>query len=166
MKIGSLLKLAVAAFLISGLLATNALADDATGTGTASVVSPIAINWVSNLNWGTFAPDPVNPGTVTVGTFGVPTSTNVTYLVLGDPGIFNVTGDPNRPFSVGLSANPHTFTGGNPANTMTGNLIYSHTSSLNAVGIGGVQVGGTLDVGASQPADVYTGNYTVTVSYN
>ncbi len=165
MKVKNMLKMAVAALLFSGMAASSALAADGTGTATANVVVPLAINEVSPLNWGTFAPDPSSPGTVTVGTTGVPSSTVVSYLTLGDPGIFSVTGDGSRSFITSLSANPHTFTGANPANTMTGNLVFLAPPALTG-GVAGVQVGGTLDVGAGQAADVYSGNYTVTVNYN
>ncbi len=165
MKIKNMLKMAVAALLFSGMAASSALAADGTGTATANVVVPLAITNSLDLNWGTFAPDPTTPGTVTVPPIGAPSSTVVSYLNPGTVGLMNVTGDGNRSFETSISANPHTFTGANPANTMTGQVVIVAPPAL-AAGVAQVLVGGELAVGAGQAADVYSGNYTVTVNYN
>ncbi len=166
MKVKNMLKMAVAALLFSGMIASNASAADGTGTATASVVVPLAVTNVLDLNWGSFSPDPTVPGTVSVPADGsAASSTVVSILSTGSHGHMTVTGDGSRSFTSSISANPHTFTGTNPANTMTGNLSLDAEIALVG-GFGDIDVGGVLNVGAGQPADTYSGNYTVTVNYN
>ncbi len=168
MKVKSMLKMVAAVLLITSMAASNALAADGTGTATANVVVPLAITNTIDLNWGTFAPDPTTPGTVEVpaAQAGPFNSTIVSLLAQGSTGTMALTGDNNRNIITTMSANPHIFTGTNPANIMTGNLSVLSPTATDSLGGGTVYIGGVLDVGAGQPADVYSGNYTITVNYN
>lgn len=143
--------------------ATAAFAADVTGTATVVVLDPIAISETQALNFGNISPTGT-AGTVAISTTGTRTNSNVDLLG-GSPtqAIFAVTGAGNASFSVSLPSSvtltgPETITvdtfvhdaGGSPA-------LSSGTATVN--------VGATLNVGASQAAGTYTGTYNISVNY-
>lgn len=139
----------------------------ATATATAVIVSPITIAQVNDMNFGNIIAD-ADGGTVVLVPAGTRTLTGLTSPSL--PGTvnaasFTVTGLADAAYTVTLPAS-HTISSG--ANNMT---VDTFTSDAGATITGGsvtVNVGATLNVGASQPAGTYTSGtgFSVTVNYN
>lgn len=139
----------------------------------AQVVTPLTITSATTLNFGVFVADTAD-GTVVI----APQATafrsktgNITLLdgwSMGGPSTVVVGGTPNTTFSVNLPTSAVTLNGPN-SNVMT---ISNFTSSLgsNKGTIGGNSwanflVGGTLNVGASQVPGIYSGSFSLSVTY-
>lgn len=148
------------AFAASGNTST------ATGSATATVVSPIVLTHTTGAALGF--------GKFTTGTGGtvVVTSANVAS-VTGDVGFvpgsttsadaFSLIGDASRSFSIST-------TGGSVsqgASSMTFTTTPSAaTGTTSATGTANFTVGGTLTVVSTATAGAYTGTYNATVTYN
>lgn len=153
-------------------------------SATASVITPLTIGKVADLNFGRFAPGGA-AGTVTVSTSGSRTASGAILSTIGSTPTaakFDVGGDNNATFTINYSATTITLSDATPApntKTMTLNLASeaaatatnktsgtATSGTLSASGAQSIFVGGTLDVGATQAAGTYTGSFTVTVQYN
>ena len=152
--------------VVAVLASTSAAAqssDNAQGTATATVVAPIQIvNDGGELSFGVFVPS-ATAGTVSVATNGARSGTSVSLATGGvvSADAFTVTGTADRTFSIS-SAATNVASG---ANTMA-LTIDAPTSATLTGGTYALNVGGTLTVGANQPAGDYQGIYTMTVAYN
>lgn len=154
------------------ILGSSAFAQvSATATSSATVITPIEITKIVDLNFGTLAVSPTNPGTVILTPGGTRTKTggvtlpNVSGTVTAAK--FTVTGLANSTYTITL---PSSVILNGPSSTMTINAINSTptaTGTLNS-GTEDIFVGGTLNVIAAQPAGFYTNttDLTVTVNYN
>jgi hypothetical protein len=162
---------AIAVALIAISVASHA---QATATATATIVSPIAIANAGDLNFGNIVAT-VAGGTVTVATDNSRTATGVTLPAIAGTvtaAHFDVTGTPNFTYTIAITGTPVTVTSG--ANNMTVNAFVSNpvagvgTGLLDGTGAQTIDVGATLNVGASQPAGTYVSGtpFTVTVNYN
>ncbi|MDP3452400.1 MAG: DUF4402 domain-containing protein [Bacteroidales bacterium] len=143
----------------------------ATATATGTIVAPIAIVKVVDLNFGNIAVSATG-GTVILAPAGTRTITGGVTLpaVIGDvtAAEFTVTGSIGYTYAISLPTTPTTVT--SEANTMT---VDAFTSTPNSTGTltGGtetVKVGATINVSANQAAGTYTSAtpFTVTVNYN
>lgn len=109
-------------------------------------------------------------GSVTITPSGSTDSSNVHQSSPGAPAIWQVTGVPNAPFEVTLpSSNSVTIANGSGDSMSVTNFTRTGGSTqlfLDASGAETVNVGARLEVGANQPAGLYSGTYNITVAYN
>ena len=80
-------------------------------------------------------------------------------------GALHANGTANQAVSIGTAASTTLNSGANSM-ALASIAPSATTGTLNGSGQINFTVGGTLTVGASQAAGVYTGNYNVTVNYN
>jgi spore coat protein U-like protein len=174
------LKLAlVAAFALGATVSGQSSAAESTATGTATVITPIAIATATNLEFGSFAPGA--GGSVTVNTSG---SRSASGAILSSVGTtpsaakFDVTGNASSTYGITYTGtSTELSTGGTApvtmamatfseltAGTATSGKVTSGT--LGTTGAQSIYVGGTLTVGATQAAGTYTGSVKVQVEYN
>lgn len=162
----------VAAFGATAQPENTAWSASSNSTASANVVQPIALTLVNGgeLDFGTFAPDPVNPETVTVNELGERSATGNITLVGGTAGEaagFHVDGEDGLEFVVKLP--PETgavsLTGGPGPDMPLINWVSSVTSGSFPDFPFNFSVGATLEVGASQPAGTYSANFIVEVEY-
>ena len=152
---------------VAVLASTSAAAqssDSAQGTATATVVAPIQIaNDGGELSFGVFVPS-ATLGSVSIATDGSRTGSNVSLATGGvvSADAFTVTGTGDRLFSITSAATTVASNG----NTMALTIDAPTSATLTAAGTYALNVGGTLTVGANQPAGDYQGTYTMTVAYN
>jgi hypothetical protein len=139
-------------------------------TATATIVGPLALTKLSDMDFGTIAVTGT-AGTVVLGTDNSRTATGPSLVppAAGVAASFTVSGQPSQTFAITLPANG-AVTLVNGANTMAVNdFLHSAgaTPSLDGTGAAAFTVGATLSVAANQAAGVYnSANFPVTVSYN
>lgn len=139
-------------------------------TATATIVGPLALTKLSDMNFGTIAVTGT-AGTVVLGTDNSRTATGPSLVppAAGVAASFTVSGQPNQTFAITLPANG-TVTLINGANSMAVNTFVhsiAGTPALDGTGAAAFTVGATLSVAANQAAGVYnSANFPVTVSYN
>jgi hypothetical protein len=171
MKKASIL-LSLIAILSIASLTVNAQVT-ATATSSATIITPIAISKVTDLNFGNVAVSPTIAGTVVLDNTSARTKTGgVTLPVVAgtvSAAKFTVTGLSGSTFSISLPAAPITLTDAG-SHTMT---VGTFTSTPTAAGTltGGtmdILVGATLNVSSGQAAGLYTNaaGLAVTVNYN
>ena len=164
-----LIALFAAIVLVSGFATVNAQVT-ATATGSATIITPIAISKTTDMNFGSVAVS-ATAGTViltpasTRSITGGVTLPAVTGTVAA--AVFAVTGLGASTYSISLPASYIISSGGN---SMTVNAFTSTPSGTGALtsGAQNVQVGATLNVGATQAAGTYinAAGFNVTVNYN
>ena len=153
------------------------LAQSATATATATIVTPITLaNAGTDLSFGNVIPSATLAGTVVVAPDGTPAYTNVTATATPSAtaavtaAAFNVTGTPGATYSVTLPVTDVTLTG--PTSTMVANTFTNNPSGAALIldataGTQSFTVGATLVVGINQAAGTYlSAPFTVTVNYN
>jgi hypothetical protein len=157
MKAKNLLKMAVAAFLISGMGASNAMAaNNANGTANANVITPISIvNDGIPLNFASALPGE----TIVVTPGGVGSGSS-----LSSPGTYTAT-----TFAV-TGANGQTYTAGIPANVvmspvMVNDVVLNCTVDNAGVVPETISCGGSLLIDASDAVGAHTGTFNVTANY-
>jgi hypothetical protein len=139
-------------------------------TATATIVGPLALTKVSDMNFGTIAVTGT-AGTVVLGTDNSRTAVGPALVppAAGVAASFTVSGEALRTFTITLPANG-TVSLISGANTMAANTFVHNggaNPALNAGGTAAFTVGATLSVAAAQPAGVYTSaNFPVTINYN
>ncbi len=153
-------------------LTQSATATALSGTANATAFSPLGIVENVAMNFGTIAGGSI-AGTVVLDTGGGRTPSTEVQVLTSGPGnaaTFQVSGEPGKVYSLffgdGILANA----GGQQLGLTT----FTHTASgtIPGSGVETFQVGGTLSIGANQPAGTYsTANgggspYTITVNYN
>lgn len=151
----------------AALLSLQGQAATDTAVATATILTPISITKNADLAFGDVYPDAVATGTVTVDPTGARTAGGGAALgaTAGSAAQFTVNGEPNATYVLTLPAAPVTLTSG--ANTMTvDTFVDDGIYTLDGTGAETVNVGATLNVGANQAAGTYTGNVTVTATYN
>ena len=138
-----------------------------TANVTVTLIASISISAGGNLEFGTVSPTGT-AGTVTVTPAGARSSVNVDLLGgLPAAASFDVTGGPGQAYSITLPPDGTvTLTGlGAPM----GVDAFNHDAGGTPTLVGGsdtFNVGATLNVGAAQAADTYSGTFAVTVNYN
>jgi len=161
------------ALILFGLATVNSVKAQppvtATANASATIVTPISITKVTDLNFGAIVPS-TEAGTVIVGndnsiskTGGV---TLISQLGTHSAAAFTVNGAANATFYI-VPPTTVTLTKTSSTETMTvSNLYHNATGTLDGTGAEAFNVGATLAVAASQVAGVYTGTFDVTVAYN
>lgn len=154
-----------------------AFAADATATAgvNATVLTPIAISKTADLNFGSFAADSNESGTVVLATGGTRTFSGGASAVSTGAGTvtaasFTVTGEGAATFSITLPSSAVTLTRATGTETMSVATFVSDPSGTGALvaGTKAVNVGATLSVGAAQVAGSYVNasGLPVIVAYN
>ena len=146
----------------------------ATASASATIVTPISIAKVTDMNFGNVAVSATLAGTVilapastrTTGGAGGVTLPAVTGTVAAAS--FTVSGQATYTYAISLPATKTLTSGGN---NMTVDNFTSTPSATGTLGAGGTQtltVGATLNVAAGQAAGTYTNaaGVPVTVNYN
>ncbi len=139
-------------------------------TATATIIGPLALTKISDMDFGTIAVTGT-AGTVVLGTDNSRTAVGPALVppAAGVAASFTVSGEASRAFTITLPANGD-VTLVNGANSMAANdFVHSAggTPSLDGTGAAAFTVGATLVVGAAQAAGVYTSaNFPVTINYN
>lgn len=173
----SLARLFVVAVVVtaaSALVPSSAFAQasaTASANASANIIAPITLVKVTDLVFGDIVPN-TTAGTVAMDVTGTVTGVTggVTALAsVRNAATFTVGGQNGRSYSVDPIAN---ITISNVAGP---DMIINPVSDcgggappcrVNVPGVTTVRVGGTLNVGANQPAALYTGTFSVTVRYN
>lgn len=155
MKTKNLVKLAIAALLISGMvgMASNVMAAQTNGDASATVVAPIEINQVNDLKMGSgLAGD-----TLTMAANGTVGGSSLAANGITQAGTFLTGGDANRAY---------TLSNGN-ASLLNGVIPVALTVVCSSTQLTGDTIS-CIGTTAALPATVglYTGQYTVTVNYN
>ena len=139
-------------------------------TATATIVGPLALTKVSDMDFGTIAVTGA-AGTVVLGTDNSRTAVGPALVppAAGVAASFTVNGEASRSFTITLPANG-VVTLVNGANSMAVN-DFLHSAggapALDGSGAAAFTVGATLSVAAAQVAGVYTSaNFPVTINYN
>jgi len=166
----NLIAVFAAIVLVAGLTATANAQVTGTATGSATVITPIAIANAGNMNFGNIAVS-ASAGTVVLSPASVRSITGGVTLpaVTGTvtAAAFTVTGLGSSTYSIQLPAS-YTITSG--GNSMTVNAFTSTPSGTGTLSSGTqtIQVGATLNVAASQAAGSYTNatGFPVIVNYN
>lgn len=161
-----LLVAASLAVLSTPALAAPGNTDTDTGAATAEVVSPLTLTHDvgAALDFGTFSSGTTG-GSVTVTRAGNGTAGGDVTLMPGSveaADAFTVAGDPGRRF--GIVTTDSTVDFGLESMAFTTDARANHT--LDGAGAATFTVGGALTVGADQAPGVYSGTYSVTVTYN
>ena len=152
---------AIALTLIIPAVGLAQTSDSENATASATIVAPITITKVADLDFGDIVADATAAGSVTLSTAGVAVPTTVQHLGGESAASVSVTGVVGQTFSV--SAIPGiNLTGPGTAMPAT----FTSNCGTCTIGTDGVAVGGTLTVNANQAAGSYSGVFTVTVSYN
>lgn len=138
----------------------------------ANIVTPITIAETRSLHFGTMSVS-ATAGTCILASAGTRTQTGGVTLTNFTPtatsAAYTVTGSANLAYTIALPVASVTVTrsGGE---TMTITAFTSskagNASTLSGSGSDNFTVGGTLNVGGSQVAGLYQGNFNVTVAYN
>jgi hypothetical protein len=142
-----------------------------TVTATAQVVRTLAVTSVTDLSFGTFAPGRV-PGAVTMSATGARSAVGGVTLVSssgGSASTVNLSGTPSTAYTVAFPRSVALTSATGPETMMLWAFTTSLTGSqgsLDSAGNGSFGVGGTLVVAANQPVAVYSGSFTVTLTYN
>lgn len=159
----------VLAFASTPAYAQNS--DTATGSATATVITPINVEQVAGakLNFGSFTFQSAGAGgTVKIdATTGGATPAGLVMMLNSTSSAdqFNVTGDGSRTFSIDTKPGKVTHTTTSSA-TMDFTTTPSASTGTLANGAASFKVGGMLTVPANALAGTYNGNYDVTVAYN
>ena len=140
----------------------------AAASASATIIEVISIEQEQDMYFGNIIAD-ADGGTVTIGTDGSVTNTGIDFPT-GNEGtrqqaIFEVEGQDGVTYEIDL---PASVTISDGTNDMTVDGFTSDPDGTGALtgGTQNVNVGATLNVGASQVAGEYQGSFTVTVSYN
>ena len=139
-------------------------------TATATIVGPLALTKVSDMNFGTIAVTGT-AGTVVLGTDNSRTAVGPALVppAAGVAASFTVAGEASRTFTITLPADG-TVSLISGANTMAANTFVHNagaTPALSGAGAAAFTVGATLSVAANQAAGIYTSaNFPVTINYN
>ncbi len=142
-----------------------------TATATATIITPIAIAWGADMNFGNVASS-VLAGTVELTPAGARSTTGGVTLPATTGTVsaasFTVTGEDGFAYVITLPAVATTISSG--GNDMTVDTWISNPSGTGTLtgGTSTLTVGATLNVGISQPAGTYVSGtpFTVIVNYN
>jgi hypothetical protein len=161
-----------ATIIIESCIATTILAQNSASVkGTAIYVVPITIAKTTDLNFGVIQVGSTS-GTVLLTTAGVRSKTGGVTLLSPSGTVqvasFTVSGTPSSTYTISL---PSSYIISSGAKNLTVNTFTSSPSGsgiLSTSGSQNINVGATLNVGASQTPGTYTNasGFSVTVNYN
>jgi hypothetical protein len=163
--------------LVLSAIPSMAFAADATDTAgiSATVLTPISITKTADLNFGSFAADSDQAGTVVIATDGGRSFTGGANAISTNVGTvtaasFDVAGEGTATFSITVPSSDVTLTRATGSETMTVATFVSDPLGTGTLVAGAktVAVGATLSVGAGQVAGSYVNasGLPVTVAYN
>lgn len=163
----------VAIFMIAGISNNLMAQETASASASATIVAPITITYVDDLEFGNLAVQNATGGTVVMAPAGTRTRTAGVTLP-GTTGTFNaaeftVGGTTGYTYTITLPSTDYTITRVSGSETM---IVNAFTSSPTGTGtLGGSEtltVGATLNVSANQAPGTYTNatKFDVTVNYN
>ncbi|HYV95373.1 MAG TPA: DUF4402 domain-containing protein [Chitinophagales bacterium] len=168
------LKIAVCALLVCGS-AISAFAQGsafATASSSATIVTPIAITEVTNLDFGNVAVSALNAGSVTMPATSAGVRTVLGGVTLPSGGShqaasFTVTGEGAYTFTVTLPSTDLDLASGSD-HMQVNTFAASAGAGALTLGTQTIYVGAKLNVSAAQPAGSYISGtpFTVTVNYN
>ena len=168
-----LLVMTAAAGLVGSLATAQAQQNNSSTTANANttVIQAISISRTAHMNFGSVVAGG-SLGTVVLPASASPTRSATGGTTLGSAtvvsaAIFAISGEPNNTYAITLPSSPVTITDG--TNNMTVSNFTSSpggTGTLNGSGLETVYVGGTLNVAANQVSGIYSGSFSVTVTYN
>ena len=161
---------AMGAAAVALVMGSSAMAaTSATGTASATIVTPISISKTTDLSFGKISPSG-SLGTVVIANNGTRSRTGGTVLVTGgtvSQAVFSISGESGLTYDVTLPTSVTLDDGA--SNTMTVDNFTTNiaTDGTEAVGSGAttMNVGATLNVAANQTAGTYSKTFTVTVAY-
>lgn len=165
---------AIAAIMIASVTVSNAQTDvkSATATATATIITPITITKVNDLNFGNIVSTSTG-GTVVLSAAGARTESGVqlpTATGTITAASFTITGESGYAYGLTLPTEDYTLTTGaaGATQTMTLNAFTSDKTATIAGGSVILSVGATLNLAANQVAGIYTNAtpFTVSVNYN
>lgn len=170
-------KILSAAILATGLLAaTSALAQNtstATASGSATIIRPITITQVQDLQFGRIIRPSTGSGTVTMGNTSDTVTASGGPFVLG--GIttrraeFTIASEGGQAFSLSVPANLTMVKGADSIVVTLNPSLGALPTVTGALGSGVSQtlyVGGSFPLPDTQATGAYTANFSVTVTYN
>lgn len=138
-------------------------------TVTVTIETPISISKALDLSFGAINASGI-AGTVSIDRTAVRSVTGGVTLDSADNGTYGqvtVSGKPNQAFTFSVPANNTIVLSNGTGGTM---LIQSWdipgVLPLDASGLRGKRIGGTLTVGANQAGGTYTGTFTVNATYD
>ncbi len=170
-RINAIIAVTSLIFTLCGRLGVAQSSAASTAHSSATIIQGLTISTTSNLHFGAMIPG-VMGGTATVSAAGARSATGSIILLISSnfpaaAASFNLIGQPNLAYTVTLPTTATlTLQGGSSTITLgsfTSNPASS--SSLSSTGGGTLTVGGTVTVSASQANGVYSGTFTVTLSY-
>ena len=158
--------IAFAAILAFAIAGPAQAADTATATARATLVDPITLTKNVDLDFGRLSSGAAG-GTAVVSAAG---ARSVTGDVVEEGGTitaaeFDITGEDGLVYDITLPTSISITSGGD---SMTVNTFTSDKAGNSSTLTGGTDtfnVGGTLNVGASQATGTYTGTFDVTCAY-
>ena len=173
MKTALKIALGLSALTSIATLASTATAQttaQATATGTATVLAPLTANKTSDLAFGTIIRPNAGSATLTVDNAGA-------RSVVGPAAVggastaasFQVIGEGGSAYSVSVPASFNMTSGANTLAVTTtnssggGGTLSGSAGSVSTASFG---VGGSINVSSTTAAGAYTGNLTITASYN
>jgi hypothetical protein len=176
------LALALGAMALTG--AAWAQSNTGTAVATATVVAPLTVVKVVDMDFGTFAATSGATSVMKLSTTALSTGSTA-KLYTGAPltaAKFTVTGDAARTFSISYAGSSTQLDCAVPVANMpidwTAVAMSAETAATDlsdgsdslagtlTAGVAHIFAGGNLTVGAYQPAGTYTGNFVVTVAYD
>ena len=155
--------LASSVLVASVMGATAARADTATADAKANILQQVTVNSDGTaLDFGTIVTGAA-ASTVSVSAGGRSCGAGLVCSGTTSAAGFDVTGTAGE--TVSVASDPSvTLTSG--TNSMTANIVASASTRTLTGGVGWVNVGGLLNVGANQADGAYQGSFNVTVNYN
>lgn len=161
------MKLALAgAVIATGMVSNAAYAATEQAQATVDVLTAVAIVVDSPLNFGVVAASAAG-GTVAVAASGAaqPVGTGVVPISGGNAGAFRVTQGTNGALINLAASNPTPLTSGANQIVLSGLTLSANSITFNSAAITPIYVGGTISLGANQPAGTYNGTFDVTAEY-
>jgi hypothetical protein len=170
MKMNKKLLALSATFALSAQFGTTAMAAAVDGGATALVIEPLEITEDVVMNFGTVSGGTA-VGTVILTTAGARSVSGDAQVIAGAPGLagsFSISGEPSHAYTATITG-PAVLSGaGDDMNVDT--FTQENAATLSVGGADTLLVGGTLNIGASQAAGLYSTAggtpYVVTVNYN
>lgn len=163
------------ALALIGLSMGASAQDTDSATATATIVTPISIAKVNDMNFGNVAVSAATAGTVVMTPAGGTSTTGGVTLPATAGTVsaasFTVSGEGTYTYAITLPTTDYTITHTTtPASTMTVNAFTSTPTGTGALTAGSqtLNVGATLNVDAGETAGTYTNatGFDVTVNYN
>lgn len=142
-----------------------AYAASATGGATVKILQAITVTKSSDLDFGKIVPS-ASASTVAIAEDSTRTcGAGLSCYGTTAAGAFDITGSAGESVTVAID-NPNITLSDGGSNSMAVALNTTTTGlTLSGAGAGSFKVAGTLNVGANQAAGVYSGQYSVSVSY-